>query len=454
MELLETVYTEFKRAESLYHAENDDATPFKTKYEAKEILIDLITKIDDQNEPVDQLLIAKGALQYFIAKIEYESEDRPSAVTRFKSCLEALEPFKFDARATSCFIKASNDIAVVWSEREEPQTAHTYLMNAKKVYKESVDKNCGHVWDQWEVLKPESERLAKSVRIDNIEDLYTHTLFFLAQTTKSLDKSDESAEYCGMCLERQLKSGKYDAREWSLHSACLSQYYLSIDDYVTAHHCLRAASVMLAQESINSSEADETTKTKISEAEADLARCWIKYCVAFLEHSSKKLIFRQIEAELERLDDAQERKPKVEFNIDDSGADIGNLDGIPMKPIETLQDANRLHQRIVLFYGTATKYFQIDGWVTDHVEIAQDMSRAWKHLSEFDTNFDRRCKMHKRRIDLLLPLLREINSQFYLQICRQMQFEVGEIYSEMTDLKIAIADKDGMFSYASFMFTF
>ena len=65
-------------------------------------------------------------------------------------------------------------------------------------------------------------------------------------------------------------------------------------------------------------------------------------------------------------------------------------------------------------------------------------------MSEFDTNFERRCKMHKRRIDLLTPILSEINSQFYLQICRQLQYEIGEIYSEMTDFKIAVAEQEGM----------
>ena len=55
--------------------------------------------------------------------------------------------------------------------------------------------------------------------------------------------------------------------------------------------------------------------------------------------------------------------------------------------------------------------------------------------------------MHKRRIDLLTPILSEINSQFYLQICRQLQYEIGEIYSEMTDFKIAVAEQEGKLFY-------
>ena len=60
--------------------------------------------------------------------------------------------------------------------------------------------------------------------------------------------------------------------------------------------------------------------------------------------------------------------------------------------------------------------------------------------------------MHKRRIDLLTPILTELNSPdadpwFWLQIRRQLQYEIGEIYSEMTDFKIAVAEQEGEIFY-------
>jgi len=63
-------------------------------------------------------------------------------------------------------------------------------------------------------------------------------------------------------------------------------------------------------------------------------------------------------------------------------------------------------------------------------------------LAEFDDNFERRCKMHKRRIDLLIPLVQQLNPQFYLQVVRQLQYEIGEIYAEMAELKIALTNKE------------
>ena len=75
----------------------------------------------------------QGILHYFIGKIDYETEDRPSAVVSYKKSLEYLEAFKFNPKATACFIRTSNDIAVVWTEREEPKKAQEFLKAAEKV---------------------------------------------------------------------------------------------------------------------------------------------------------------------------------------------------------------------------------------------------------------------------------------------------------------------------------
>ena len=95
-----------------------------------------------------------------------------------------------------------------------------------------------------------------------------------------------------------------------------------------------------------------------------------------MEHSSKKLIFREVEAELERLDEKTDKSPKITFNIDESGFQDQNLAEIPVKPVETLVQANKVHKIVLKLFDTATKYFKIDGWVTDHVEVTQDMSRS------------------------------------------------------------------------------
>lgn len=111
--------------------------------------------------------------------------------------------------------------------------------------------------------------------------------------------------------------------------------------------------------------------------------------------------------------------------------------------------------------------------MTDHVEILQDHSALFRTLAFFEEDLEARCKMHKRRIDMLEPVCNgklsfvflfnfftsikvirslrqsrahgfciptELNSQYYLMIRRQMMFELAETYEEMMNLKMTRAN--------------
>ena len=52
----------------------------------------------------------------------------------------------------------------------------------------------------------------------------------------------------------------------------------------------------------------------------------------------------------------------------------------------------------------AKEYFEMDGFVTDHIEILQDHSALFRALAFFEDDLERRCKMHKRRVDMLEPI--------------------------------------------------
>ena len=219
-----------------------------------------------------------------------------------------LEDEKFNPKSSVCYIKACNDLAVIHSEREQSDKSLETLNTAKKIYAEIIDRDENPAWDQWEILRSPENHLSGEERKKNLESVHTHTLFFLAQATKTAGQEDESADYCGQCLNRQLDSGDFVPKgldltrktvtvklflEWALHSACLSQYYLTSNDYFNARHCLRAAVILFNQkrDEIDQSEPKE----KVVEAEADIYRCWIKYLIYMLENSTQNLMFKSFE---------------------------------------------------------------------------------------------------------------------------------------------------------------
>ena len=77
----------------------------------------------------------------------------------------------------------------------------------------------------------------------------------------------------------------------------------------------------------------------------------------------------------------------------------------------------------------ALAFFPLNGYVTDHIEVLQDASNLYKLLSKFELDEELKCRMQKRRIDLLEEPSNSLNPQHYLMICRQMWYEIGTFFS-------------------------
>lgn len=112
--------------------------------------------------------------------------------------------------------------------------------------------------------------------------------------------------------------------------------------------------------------------------------------------------------------------------------------------VTVFEEARPVFLQIHKWITDAKQFYVLDGHCTDHVELIQDHSKAFKTLAFFELDFERQCKMHKRRIDMLEGTLKELNTQFYLMICRQLMYEIAETYSAMLDLKLAIIEEAGI----------
>ena len=60
----------------------------------------------------------------------------------------------------------------------------------------------------------------------------------------------------------------------------------------------------------------------------------------------------------------------------------------------------------------------------------------YRSLIVFESDPDRKFQMYRRSAQLLEIPYNELNPQPYLLICRQLVFELGEIYFAMADLKL------------------
>lgn len=101
--------------------------------------------------------------------------------------------------------------------------------------------------------------------LEAVHALFTHTLFYCAQSFGNLGRPDKSARYVEATLQRQLDlcagtvklppaaevRNEYEqltdinCLEWAKNAVRLSEYYVGNCEWVAAAHCLTAADVMI-----------------------------------------------------------------------------------------------------------------------------------------------------------------------------------------------------------------
>ena len=76
---------------------------------------------------------------------------------------------------------------------------------------------------------------------EQLEENYTLTLFYLAQAYTKQEFKDKAAEYCGLTLQRQHNTGKYELKDFVNNLTGLSEYYQGNKNFSQAQYLLMLA---------------------------------------------------------------------------------------------------------------------------------------------------------------------------------------------------------------------
>nr|XP_028585283.1 KIF1-binding protein isoform X2 [Podarcis muralis] len=433
----------FRSAVNLSYVESKkdpETEPYRSKYSARELLEGIKQQLGSEeaegspggvgggaagaDERERQRAVALAAVEYELGVNHTDTQEYSAGEEHLVKCAQLLEPHRLSRECVSLYIQAQNG--------NPPLDSSEHFMD-------------------------EEEKLTDQERSKRFEKVYTHTLYYLAQVYQHLEMIEKAAQYCHTTLKRQLEYSGYYPVEWALNAATLSQYYLTKQCFMESRHCLAAASVIFGQAGqVPSAEDNETEQDQqdLRQRRAEIARCWIKYCLNLLQGARKLLEDNigeldpdrqsELKAQQKKEEDEKEedRKKAVLFGTSDLCDSILAME----EKVSCVFPLDFKEAREVFLVGQnyvneAKDFFQVDGYVTDHIEILQDHSALFKVLAFFEEDYERRCKMHKRRIDMLEPIYAGLNPQYYLLLSRQLQFELADTYYEMMDLKVAIGNK-------------
>lgn len=178
---------------------------------------------------------------------------------------------------------------------------------------------------------------------------------------------------------------------------------------------------------------------------ADVSRCWAKYGILLLSMSRDRLISMEngeekpvdstkIQKDL-KSDITQESLDSLKFDTIETDIEL-IANNVTDKYLLDFNDAKEVFLIVQKWLDDAKLFYTLENQASDYVQIIQDMSQAYKYLVFFEENEDRQAKMHKRRIDLLEGVLKELSEKYYESTCQQIWIELGEIHSEILDIKL------------------
>uniref|UniRef100_H2Y9J0 KIF-binding protein n=1 Tax=Ciona savignyi TaxID=51511 RepID=H2Y9J0_CIOSA len=237
------IYQEkYLRAKELNAATSDpEKNPFKSKYEARNLLQNIREDVHKLREDRDGDVIlssAEAAVEYLIAVNFINTEEVSAGQEILNHIIEVSDgKLEKDPRFVSTIIAVNNELGLLWSSREEGiNKAYEHLTKAEQLYQDFVKNS-----DETPLCIDDHFVSDVTDRKQAFESLHTNTLYYLAQAHKALGNNDESALFCKKTLQRQLEMKTLVPLEWAVNCACLSQYYITMNMFSEAKHCLACA---------------------------------------------------------------------------------------------------------------------------------------------------------------------------------------------------------------------
>ncbi|KAH8328305.1 hypothetical protein KR067_007925 [Drosophila pandora] len=458
-EILSDIKEQYEKANRLVEEESrsDPSTdPFRSHYKARDVLHDLKKQLDDQLVSVQACeddggqddLCYRSLLAFVcrdLGRIYVYTEEQPEGEKFLKQCLDLVTPLKKKSVGIIPYVGAINELSIVLGTKEKFQEALDMLLEAEKGYEEFKASGFTPLAISDIFCPPEEGLDTEAAGTNELESLYTLVCFYLAQMYGHLGDPEKSARCCHSTLHRQLQFKSYDAIDFALNTATLSQFYIGEERFREARHHLAAATLIMAEyeERMFKPEMSDHQRQEVAETfkhrYADVARCWAKYGLYLLQTSKLRLL-RDEDEEAKRLEKAMRHirlaeAEKSRFpNLDVTACE----NRISCEYCLTFDDAKLVFHFVNEWLDIAKDYYKAENEATEYSKIIQDYAEAYEQIAFFEENPENQAKMQKRRAKYLEDLLELLDPIFYLKICRECWYGAGTAHAAVLDVRLDI----------------
>jgi KIF-binding protein len=191
-------------------------------------------------------------------------------------------------------------------------------------------------------------------------------------------------------MKRQLTFKEYEIKDWAVNCINIAEYFVKNGHLAQAEYCLLSGFAILPE--------DNTRKKKLrATLQMQLGRYYME------RMAIQAALFR----ESQTLDQDKALKKFVEF------PELSVKFPTKVDDFKSIEDAKTLFRLANTQFKRSLDYFVLDGYVTEHIQMKQDVSKLYKLLSSLESDKDRFIAMQERRRELLEPITKDINPKAY-----------------------------------------
>ena len=394
-----------------------------------------INQFKTSNELIYSCL--NGILYYYLGTFNGSNEDQSVCEEPFTKSLKFFNslPTLIKMRYLNFYQEIFNNLGIIYYNRGEIKRGLQHFAKAEQVYKvflSLTDYNftndfsyfmdkCSSLYnnDNTNNTNNNDERnILFSFIVDgginkkNFEHNYTLTVFYYAQAFTKLGFRKKAIHFCSLTLKRQIEYNEYDLKDAVNNCMNLSDFYMESQNFAQTEYILLCAMSLLPK--------DPEAKKKLRAAvQAQLG----KY---YLERLKLALLLKRKNVKI----DDEENLKKL---LNSQKFVIKNLDiKFPeIKDVIDLEEAKKIFRLGNTQLKKALKVFVLDGFVTDHIKITQNISQLYKYLIFFENDNGRIFAMDERRINMLEPIYKAINHKVYVMQWQEISLELAEIFCEI-----------------------
>lgn len=248
-ELLNDLEEKYKKTEILIVEKSKldpETEPFKSHYEAKDILVELARTLKnhieqkDENvtsEDIETLHLILAHITVDLGKVHNFTEELSTGEKYLNDALDLLKDRETHPAAICAILSVLNESGILWVNRGDTEKAKTFLTNAETIYDTFKESKLEPLSIHDLFNGNSSSENGQGEKL--LEKLNVMTLFYLAQVFGSLGDLGKSAVYCHTTLKKQLLQDEYEPIDWALNAATLSQYFCTNDRYTEVFkYCL------------------------------------------------------------------------------------------------------------------------------------------------------------------------------------------------------------------------